>query len=94
MIGLDQLGLAVALDAGDAEHLAPGGCRRRCRLSRCRPALVDHVDPARARSSDVSVTVDSSVSGEGSSRADHQLGELALGGGLAGRPPPPWCRGA
>ena len=64
--GLDQLGLAVALDAGDAEHLA--GVDGQVDVAEHRaPGDVDAPRGPRRESSGRSVTVDSSVLGDGSS---------------------------
>ena len=77
---LDQLGLAVALDAGDAQDLA---------LVDGEGDVVEHAAYAAGRrasrrSSTVrtgrSVTVDSAGLRRGQLAADHQLGELARGG--------------
>ena len=76
MIDLDELGLAVALDAGDAEHLAAVDRRSEMSSSSVRPALVDERRRPSSASSTSSVTVDSSVLGRGQLGADHQLGEL------------------
>ena len=43
---LDQLGLAVALDAGDAEHLAAVDREARCRRAAARPSAVRTVRPS------------------------------------------------
>ena len=77
--GLDELGLAVALDAGDAEHLAAVDVEADVGRARCGRRRRSSVEVVARSSSTSSVTVDSSVLGEGSSRADHQLGELARG---------------
>ena len=89
---VDQLGLAVALDAGDADDLALAH------------GEVDVVDERRGRSA--SATVTSSQLEDGASRtvevaglrrgqlgADHHLGELRGRSSSSGRPCRRWCRG-
>ena len=77
---LDQLGLAVALDAGDAEHLAGAGLERDV-LDDLVAARVDDRDargpPARRAPAWRPVLVDLQLH----LAADHHLGQLGLGGG-------------
>ena len=65
-IDVDELGLAVALDAGDPDHLAPVDLEARCRSS-SRRSPRPATETSSTSSSTSSVTVDSRVSGVGSS---------------------------